>query len=301
MTAIDDAQNQKQSAITYFRCWLLIATAMSLAGNIAQAALAAPADRRMFAIGLAFVAPLVQVATTHALSVLVRCQLSGWAYYINVAFTVALAAGAFRLSFDHVASFAVWVGWRESIAWLVPVVIDAGIAHATYCLVVVNPPKRANRDAVGERQSPGSAVPEATMPARPASEEEPANPEPTMCPDRPETESNRSAAAQVSALHMTPHAAQPALAVAAQRPVSELRPAPEDTTPANPLQQRFLTRAEALVDRGVTSKDPELVAAVLAEDAAGTPPNTISGKLRIHHTTVNRILDGDRELALAVS
>lgn len=293
MTVTSDAQ--KRSAIRYFRCWLLIATSMSLAGNIAHATMSAPDDRRWYAIGLAFVAPLVQVATTHALSVLVRCRLTGWAYYVNVAFTVLLALGAFRLSFDAVAAFAAWVGVRESIAWLVPVVIDAGIAHATYCLVVVNPPAPAESDGVGEEQ--GSVVPETAEPAPPLPE---LDSESAQQPDRADTVSDGPTAPRESAprLQVTPPTPQHP-AVHTPRPVPELRPVPE--TSANPVHQRFLTRAEALVDRGVTSKDPQLVAAVLAEDAAGTPPNTISGKLRIHHTTVNRILDGDRELTLAVS
>jgi DNA invertase Pin-like site-specific DNA recombinase len=45
-----------------------------------------------------------------------------------------------------------------------------------------------------------------------------------------------------------------------------------------------------LIRGGVTSKDAELVATVLAERNAGVPPSTIGRTYGIHHTTVNRIL-----------
>ncbi len=50
--------------------------------------------------------------------------------------------------------------------------------------------------------------------------------------------------------------------------------------------------ADELVRSGVTSKDPQVVAAVLAEHAAGTSRGTIGRRLAIHHQTVGRILAG---------
>jgi DNA-binding IclR family transcriptional regulator len=49
-------------------------------------------------------------------------------------------------------------------------------------------------------------------------------------------------------------------------------------------------KAEELVQAGVTQKDPETVARILAERAAGTPPSTIGRRLEVHHSTVGRIL-----------
>jgi hypothetical protein len=54
------------------------------------------------------------------------------------------------------------------------------------------------------------------------------------------------------------------------------------------------TAAAQLVREGVTSKDPDLVAAILAEHAAGTPPCTIGRRQNVHHSTVNRILNAVR-------
>lgn len=56
--------------------------------------------------------------------------------------------------------------------------------------------------------------------------------------------------------------------------------------------------ADQLVREGVTSKDPEVVAAILAEHAAGTPPSTIGRRQNVHHTTVNRILSAARGVSV---
>jgi hypothetical protein len=50
--------------------------------------------------------------------------------------------------------------------------------------------------------------------------------------------------------------------------------------------------ADELVRDGVTSKDPAIVAAVLAENAAGAAPSTIGRRHNLHHSTVGRIVAG---------
>jgi hypothetical protein len=54
--------------------------------------------------------------------------------------------------------------------------------------------------------------------------------------------------------------------------------------------------ARELVRSGVTQKDAGVVAQILAEHAAGTPPTTIGKRLDVHHTTVNRILNRANDL-----
>jgi hypothetical protein len=56
--------------------------------------------------------------------------------------------------------------------------------------------------------------------------------------------------------------------------------------------------ADQLVREGVTSKDPDVVAAILAEHAAGTPPSTIGRRQNVHHSTVNRILIAARGVSM---
>ena len=60
--------------------------------------------------------------------------------------------------------------------------------------------------------------------------------------------------------------------------------------------QRWQPIAESLVREGVTSKHPGLVATILAEREAGTPPSTIGRTYKVHHTTVGRILTAAQEL-----
>jgi DNA invertase Pin-like site-specific DNA recombinase len=48
--------------------------------------------------------------------------------------------------------------------------------------------------------------------------------------------------------------------------------------------------AESIVQEGITSKDPALVATILAQREAGMPPSTIGRTFKVHHTTVGRIL-----------
>jgi hypothetical protein len=68
------------------------------------------------------------------------------------------------------------------------------------------------------------------------------------------------------------------------------RPAPARRSPA----AQWKPTADQLVREGVTSKDPDVVAAILAEHAAGTPPSTIGRRQNVHHSTVNRILSAAR-------
>jgi hypothetical protein len=56
--------------------------------------------------------------------------------------------------------------------------------------------------------------------------------------------------------------------------------------------------ADQLVRAGITSKDADVVAAILAEHAAGTPLTTIGRRQNVHHTTVARILNATRSVTL---
>ena len=60
--------------------------------------------------------------------------------------------------------------------------------------------------------------------------------------------------------------------------------------------QRWQPVAESLVREGVTSKDPRLVATILAQRDAGIPPSTIGRHHKVHHTTVRRMLSAAQTL-----
>jgi hypothetical protein len=88
----------------------------------------------------------------------------------------------------------------------------------------------------------------------------------------------------------------PTLLVSESNPVrtaiAEVPDTPVDTTEI----VRWKRTAHQLVRNGTTSKDPEIVATILAEHAAGTPPSTISRRRGVHHSTVGRILAAAAEI-----
>jgi hypothetical protein len=76
-------------------------------------------------------------------------------------------------------------------------------------------------------------------------------------------------------------------------PVARTAPKPADL---DPLVARWERTAHELIRNGTTSKDPQIVAAILAEHAIGIPPSTISRRRNVHHSTVGRILQAAQAL-----
>ena len=136
---------------------MIVATSMSVAGNVAHAVLHAATGTVALAAGASLVPPLVLLAATHSVAVLVRTRASGLTYWCALLMTLALASCAFVLSFDALRSLAVFLGLPEAIAWLWPCAIDVAIAQATLCLLSLS--RRADID-----KAKGVAV-EAVTPA----------------------------------------------------------------------------------------------------------------------------------------
>jgi hypothetical protein len=105
----------------------------------------------------------------------------------------------------------------------------------------------------------------------------------------------RSAPAAYRAVSRSPNPSTARPGSPGESPPRALVAVPQSVGPA--VAARWETIAEELVRSGVTSKEPHLVASVLAEHAAGTPRSTIGRRLAIHHQTVGRILAGADELA----
>ena len=68
----------RRSAARLFWAWLIVATAMSVTGNVAHAVLHAPAGTVALAAGAVLVPPVVLLAATHSVAVLVRIQWRCW-------------------------------------------------------------------------------------------------------------------------------------------------------------------------------------------------------------------------------
>lgn len=235
-TVADDRAGTAPAATRFFWGWLVVATGMSIAGNVTHAVLVVEPRTVLLAAGAALVPPVVLLAATHSVALLVRSRVGGAVYWCAVLMTLAVAGSAFVLSFTALRDLAVTVGVPEPIAWLWPCAIDVAIAQATLCLL-----------SVGRRGTGATATSEAA--------------EGVVVQEKYES---AVAGGDVAG---------------GDGPVAPWRDA-----------------AESLVSAGVTSKDTELVARILADSDAGIPPSTISRTHGVHHTTVARILSAATSL-----
>jgi Protein of unknown function (DUF2637) len=248
--------------------WLIVATSMSVTGNVAHALLHATAGTIALAAGAALVPPVVLLAATHSVALLVRTRAGGITYWCALAMTLALAACAFVLSFDALRSLAITLGFADSIAWLWPCAIDVAIAQATLCLLSLS-----RRRAVIAAPTTSKGV--RTEPVAEGWENRRASP---IANRDPKGDTGQRTT-----------------------PTSRLRSAagPAAMAPEDPAAVgRWMSIAESIVQDGVTSKDPVLVATILAQREAGMPPSTIGRTFKVHHTTVGRILSAVEGIAV---
>ena len=191
--------------------------------------------------------------TRHSVALLVRNRVGGVTYWFALVMTVALAVCAFVLSFEALRSLAVTLGLRASIAWLWPCAIDTATAQATLCLLSLS-------RSSGAYTSPSTSKPRRSDPAT------------ANGPRRRSTSTvnDYTTTATPKRVSLSRHTVVPA-AVGDQSPAAI---------------GRWKRVAQSLVQQGVTSKDPTLVATILAQHEAGMPPSTIGRTFNVHHTTV---------------
>jgi hypothetical protein len=268
-----------RGATRFFWVWLVCATGASVAGNVAHAVLNAPKGSAALAAAAAVVPPAVLLGSTHSVAQLVKARRIGPTYWCALLMTLALTGCAFVLSFDALSDLAMSLGMQPDRAWLWPCAIDLSIAQSTMALLSLTGPARIGPPptvaTVWSAESPAYAPEFARSP-------------------------NMSGQHDLAADHRPPTSA-----VAETNSVAEATPlAPSNSVDdsAKPAQNgtatanRWQSAAHGLVRAGITRKDPEVVAQILAEHEAGTPPSAIGRRLDVHHTTVRRILTGAREL-----
>jgi hypothetical protein len=256
-----------RGAARFFWIWLILATSVSVAGNVAHAVLTAPSGTMQLAAAAAVVPPAVLLGSTHSVALLVKAHRVGFNYWCALTMTIALAGCAFVLSFDALRDLAVALGMPPDRAWLWPVAIDVSIANSTLSLLSLAPPRTAPDPA---NRSQDSVSRESAAAARSG--------EPDAAPQK------------TTPLLQRPASPQPVVRALAGVPGANIH------LDHGSAPQRFRPAADELVRSGVTSKDPAIVAAVLADHAAGTPPSTISRRHKVHHSTVGRILAGAQAL-----
>lgn len=302
-TATRDQRKAQQKAQRFFWCWLIAATATSVAGNVAHALMTAahaPAGSTINPIvagALAVVPPIVQVGATHAVHLLVNARITGAAYKTALAITVALVVFAFILSFQALRELAVvYAGMNFLIACLVPLVIDLSITGSTVSILALT---RVHRDAAVDAQIQTEHDPKATSTTEPAApttaaavpvepDTDPAataevTPEPKTAGGA-EFDDDAQEAEGADAADETEPAETISVAESTAAPASET-----DTAPVEPWV-RELGTAEMIVNEGGTSIGRVKVARILYAHRIGTPPGTIARDEAAGFRTVKSII-----------
>jgi hypothetical protein len=270
------APDDYRAAARFFWTVLVLATAASIGGNVTHAVLKAGSGSLvMVAAAVAMVPPIVLLAATHSVGLLVRTRSSGPIYWAALAITVGLSGCAFALSFDALWELAVKAGVSAGIAWLWPLSVDVSIAQATIALLSLTRLRNAHNGSAATDLG-RIAVPAAPLVASPARR-----------PDLDET---------------------PAPLAVPARTVEEVPSILTHRRRDNPGVRPFAPLSSAtdwsdvaatLVRDGVTAKSPAEVAAVLALWEADTAPNTIAKRLGVHRDTVTRITGAAEDLLSA--
>ncbi len=260
-------RTEESAAGRFFWTVLILATLASIGGNVTHAVLKANSGPLVaVAAAVAMVPPIVLLAATHSVGLLVRTRSTGPIYWAALAMTVGLAGCAFALSFDSLWELAVNAGVRRGIAWLWPLSIDVSIAQATLALLSLTrrraaqlAPAAVDVTATPTRPSPVSAIPTA----------------------------GRDGGHQEQIAVLNGHRRRTETPVLAVRPINI-----ETATDWSDV-------ADTLVRDGVTTKSITEVIEALQLWELGTPPNTIARRLGLHRDTVTKITTAAADLLSA--
>ncbi|AWG55016.1 DUF2637 domain-containing protein [Mycobacteroides abscessus] len=275
--------DQHRRALTYWRATLIVATILSVVGNAAHAWFTVSEEHQVVAALLAVVPPVAFFATVEGIALLVGAGASGVVYKMAVAVTALIAAGAFVVSFATLRDFVRTWGALPApwLAWLFPALLDLLMATATFVLVALGdkPAPRVRRAAqprVGVvwkmrdfliAREPSTTAPQVNTPARGA----------------------RTQPAQPSKLDTAPCSPGP-LSAPAPTERAPQAPRPATTAPDIAVSDAHRERACELLSAGVTQKDSESVARVLALAESGASVTRIERETRVHRDAVKKIL-----------
>lgn len=249
----------------FFWTVLILATLASIGGNVTHALLKANSGPLVaVAAAVAMVPPIVLLAATHSVGLLVRTRSTGPIYWAALAMTVGLAGCAFALSFDSLWELAVNAGVRRGIAWLWPLSIDVSIAQATLALLSLTRRRATQQAASATNSSQTAATP----------------PPPAAAIASPPRERG---------------AELPSLNGHRRRTDIPIRA----ITPITPTSTDWSDVGETLVRDGVTTKSITEVVEALQLWELGTPPNTIARRLGLHRDTVIKITTAAEDLMSA--
>ncbi|RRE01586.1 DUF2637 domain-containing protein [Mycobacteroides abscessus subsp. massiliense] len=248
-------------ALIYWRVTLIMATILSVAGNAAHAWFTVSEEHQVVAALLAVVPPVAFFATVEGIALLVGAGASGAIYKMAVAVTAVIATGAFAVSFATLRDFVRAWGALPApwLAWLFPALLDLLMATATFVLVALgDKPVPRVRRAAQPRMGVVWKMRDFLSTQSSKTDTAPRSPGPLSAPALTER---------------APQAARTAL-----------------TAPDIAVSDTHRERAQELVARGITQKDAESVARVLALAASGVSVTRIEREVKVHRDLVKKIL-----------
>lgn len=277
-----------QHAARFFWGVLAFGTVTSISGNVAHAILHAQGESRLMlcvAAAVALIPPAVLLLATHSVSLLVRTRSSGWVYWVAVAITVALAAFAFRLSFDALKELAIGTGVRDGIAWLWPLSVDLTIAQATVALLSLSRPRAERQPLKNTSQTTPAAaetaVVEPRLPEKSAVSRAGNPPRTPAAAPREPQRLERSNVQDITSFHR--HEAHDELRVSLTEPAAP-------AAPGEAAGAGWEELAKTLIQDKVTVKPVEDVVEVLSLWDEKVPTTTIAARTGVHRDTVHKII-----------
>ena len=272
-TKTEVAATNHRRAVTFFWCFLIGATMVSLVGNIAHAVLPY-LPRVVIQIGAAAVPPIALLAAVHGIAFAVRAGASGRVYRWAIAAVAAIGAGAFVVSFRALRDLLIQTGTPPAWAWVFPAIIDTAVAVSTLMLV-----------ALGDK--PARRTRTANVPAN------------TQTPPMQQSAQRRlrSATAEVTRFAPTTARAQTVQAERVQSFASAQRdPVQTVHDSAQPEAiQDDADLASDLVASGVTTQSVDTVIAVLSSHRDGASINAAAKRAGINYRTAQRIVEAAAE------
>jgi hypothetical protein len=264
-TQTEIIQRNRRRAVQFFWAFLISATAVSLAGNIAHAVLPY-IPRLVVQIGAAAVPPIALLAAVHGIALAVRAGASGKVYCWAVGAVAAIGVGAFALSFLAVTDLMQAIGYSPTTAWVFPAIIDTTVAVSTLMLVALgDKPARRSRAVATSASAEVHSVHNLAQ------------------------ASVRSAKAQLKRFAQTE--------ARSQKPVSAR---PNSAQKMQSSTQADATHVDAdlaleLIASGVTTQPVEIVIAVIVASGNGASINAAARAAGINHRTAQRVVKAARE------
>lgn len=138
-----DGANPSDEAATFYAYWLLLATTVSVGGNVIHALIVATDHLRILAAIWAAAPPIFLLGSTHVLALRIKNRRRAGGYELLdwivlgavVLLTFGAAAIAFVISLFALRDLSIILGANEMQSWMWPIMVDVSIVIPTLALL----------------------------------------------------------------------------------------------------------------------------------------------------------------------